>query len=237
MPMIQTDDGVRTARGGDGPRARRCCSCMNSRAIIAAGSRRFAAAQSALSLHHFLRPADTHRPTCPMIPTRTPKPRAVADAVAVLDAVGSEAERTSSAFSMGGFTAVHLAMLAYPDRLLSAVVAGAGYGCAARAARNSSGASARPSRRRSSPKAPAQVAQRYAVGPARVQFQNKNPRGWAQFAAALGEHSATGSALTMRGVQGARPSLYGLTERSRGDQRAGAHHCRRRGRGLPGAGA
>ena len=38
----------------------------------------------------------------------------------------------------------------------------------------------------------AQVAQRYAVGPARVQFQNKNPRGWAQFAAALSEHSATG---------------------------------------------
>jgi pimeloyl-ACP methyl ester carboxylesterase len=51
----------------------------------------------------------------------------------------------------------------------------------------------------------AKVAERYAVGPARVQFQNKNPRGWAEFAAAL-----AGCALTMRGVQAARPSLYEL---------------------------
>jgi pimeloyl-ACP methyl ester carboxylesterase len=57
-----------------------------------------------------------------------------------------------------------------------------------------------------------QVARRYAVGPARVQFQNKNPRGWAEFAAALAEHSAVGSALTMRGVQAARPSLYALRD-------------------------
>src|SRR6266536_1791511 len=56
------------------------------------------------------------------------------------------------------------------------------------------------------------VAARYAVGPARVQFQNKNPRGWAEFAAALGQHSALGAALTMRGVQAARPSLYRLRD-------------------------
>src|SRR5262249_5840237 len=56
------------------------------------------------------------------------------------------------------------------------------------------------------------VAARYAVGPARVQFQNKNPRGWAEFAAALAGHSALGAALTMRGVQAARPSLYDLRD-------------------------
>jgi pimeloyl-ACP methyl ester carboxylesterase len=55
------------------------------------------------------------------------------------------------------------------------------------------------------------VAERYAIGPARVQFQNKNPRGWAEFAEALASHSSLGSALTMRGVQAARPSLYALT--------------------------
>jgi pimeloyl-ACP methyl ester carboxylesterase len=54
------------------------------------------------------------------------------------------------------------------------------------------------------------VASRYAVGPARVQFQNKDPRGWAEFAAQLAEHSPVGAALTMRGVQRARPSLYDL---------------------------
>jgi pimeloyl-ACP methyl ester carboxylesterase len=58
----------------------------------------------------------------------------------------------------------------------------------------------------------AKVAERYAVGPARVQFQNKNPRGWAEFAAALAGHSSLGSALTMRGVQAGRPSLYALTD-------------------------
>jgi pimeloyl-ACP methyl ester carboxylesterase len=57
----------------------------------------------------------------------------------------------------------------------------------------------------------AAVAQRYAVGPARVQLQNKNPRAWREFAAALAGHSATGAALTMRGVQAGRPSLYDLT--------------------------
>src|SRR6185312_6167263 len=58
----------------------------------------------------------------------------------------------------------------------------------------------------------AKVAERYAVGPARVQFQNKNPRGWAEFAEALAGHSSLGSALTMRGVQAERPSLYALTD-------------------------
>jgi pimeloyl-ACP methyl ester carboxylesterase len=45
-----------------------------------------------------------------------------------------------------------------------------------------------------------------------VQFRNKNPRGWAEFAAALGEHSSVGSAMTMRGVQAGRPSLYALRD-------------------------
>jgi pimeloyl-ACP methyl ester carboxylesterase len=135
--------------------------------------------------------------------------RAVADAVAVLDGLGL-GQAHAVGLSMGGFTALHLT-LRHPDRVLSAVVAGAGYGapperaeafraeCAATAAAfEAEGAE--------------QVAQRYAVGPARVQFQNKNPRGWAEFAAALAQHSALGSALTMRGVQAARPSLYALRD-------------------------
>ena len=35
----------------------------------------------------------------------------------------------------------------------------------------------------------AKVAKRYSLGPTRVQFQNKDPRGWAEFAAQLAEHS------------------------------------------------
>ena len=133
--------------------------------------------------------------------------RAAEDAIAVLDGLGV-ARAHVAGLSMGGFTALHL-LLRYPDRVRSAVVAGTGYGaqperqepfrreCEAIAAAFEADGAAR-------------AAERYAVGPARVQFQNKNPRGWAEFASALAEHSALGSALTTRGVQAARPSLYAL---------------------------
>jgi pimeloyl-ACP methyl ester carboxylesterase len=45
-----------------------------------------------------------------------------------------------------------------------------------------------------------------------VQFENKDPRGFAEFAAMLAEHSALGSANTQLGVQKERPSLYDLVE-------------------------
>ena len=48
-------------------------------------------------------------------------------------------------------------------------------------------------------------------GPSRVQLQNKNQTVWEQFAAHLSEHSAVGSAYTLRHVQAERPSLYDLT--------------------------
>jgi pimeloyl-ACP methyl ester carboxylesterase len=56
----------------------------------------------------------------------------------------------------------------------------------------------------------AAFAEKYAYGPTRVQFANKDPRGFAQFKRELAEHSAIGSANTMLGVQGRRPSHYDL---------------------------
>jgi pimeloyl-ACP methyl ester carboxylesterase len=50
----------------------------------------------------------------------------------------------------------------------------------------------------------------YQIGPSRVQFQNKDPRGFAHFCAEFAKHSALGSALTLRGVQGRRPTVYSL---------------------------
>ena len=58
-------------------------------------------------------------------------------------------------------------------------------------------------------------AERYAYGPTRVQYQNKDPRGHAEFKAMLAEHSAVGSANTQQGVQKERPSLYDLVEEMR----------------------
>jgi pimeloyl-ACP methyl ester carboxylesterase len=55
-------------------------------------------------------------------------------------------------------------------------------------------------------------AEKYAYGPSRVQFENKDPRGFAEFKQILSEHSALGSANTQIGVQKERPSLYDLVE-------------------------
>lgn len=57
------------------------------------------------------------------------------------------------------------------------------------------------------------AAEAYALGPTRVQFQNKDPRGWREFADQLAEHSTEGAAHTMRGVQARRPSLYDLVDK------------------------
>jgi pimeloyl-ACP methyl ester carboxylesterase len=135
--------------------------------------------------------------------------QAVADAIAVLDGLAIPKAHVVG-LSMGGFAALHL-VLKHPERVSSAVVAGAGYGAqperaAAFRAESELIAAAFET------EGAAEVAGRYAVGPARVQFQNKNPRGWAEFAAALAGHCPLGAALTMRGVQAARPSLYAFTD-------------------------
>ena len=136
--------------------------------------------------------------------------RAVADAVAVLDALEIERAHVIG-MSMGGFCALHLG-LDHPERALSLVVAGCGYGAQPEARdgfRRECEAIASAFRQEGS----AAVAERYAVGPARVQLQNKNPEAWELFARRLAEHSPDGAALTMLGVQRERPSLYELTDR------------------------
>ena len=46
-----------------------------------------------------------------------------------------------------------------------------------------------------------------------VVLTSKDPRGWQEFVAHLAEHSALGSANTLRGVQKTRPSLYDLVDK------------------------
>jgi pimeloyl-ACP methyl ester carboxylesterase len=135
--------------------------------------------------------------------------RAVTDALSVLDSLGIESAHVVG-LSMGGFCALHLAM-AHPDRVLSATIGGVGYGAQPgkqEAFREECEAIARAFEQEGSE----QVAERYALGPARVQFLNKDANGHAEFARRLAEHSSTGSAATMRGVQKERPSLYDLAD-------------------------
>jgi pimeloyl-ACP methyl ester carboxylesterase len=136
--------------------------------------------------------------------------RARDDIRAVLDALSIDKAHVVG-LSMGGFATLHFGFT-YPQRARSLVVAGAGYG-AEPDKRAQFADEVEASARRFEEVEMARAAETYALGPTRVQFQNKDPRGWREFADDLTRHSARGSALTLRGVQKRRPSLYQLTER------------------------
>lgn len=138
--------------------------------------------------------------------------RAVQDIAAVMDAAKIDRAHVVG-LSMGGFAALHFG-LEFAQRALSLVVAGAGYGAEKQFEdyfRNVSLEVANQFERQGSKR----FAETYALGASRVQFQNKDPRGWREFADLLGEHSAVGAANTMRGVQARRPSIYDLESRLR----------------------
>lgn len=115
--------------------------------------------------------------------------------------------------SMGGYAVLHVG-LSHPELVRSMVVAGCGYGSVAgdreKFQQDSGQVAQRLEREGMAP-----VATIYAKGPTRVQFEDKDPRGWREFAEQLAGHSAIGSALTLRGVQGQRPSVYALEARMR----------------------
>ena len=136
--------------------------------------------------------------------------RACRDLLCVLDGLGVQQAHIVG-ISMGGFATLHFG-LNHPARARSLVVAGCGYG-AEPDKRAQFAAEAEVSARRFETMGMAAAAAAYALGPTRVQFQNKDRRGWQEFATHLAEHSSEGSARTMRGVQARRPSLYDLTAR------------------------
>src|SRR6266478_3501578 len=100
---------------------------------------------------------------------------------------------------------------AYPERASALVVAGCGYGAEPDKRQQFQEETARTAAQIVE-KGMAEVSKTYGAGPTRVQYLNKDPRGYAEFLAQLAEHSSQGSANTMRGVQGRRPSLWELTE-------------------------
>jgi pimeloyl-ACP methyl ester carboxylesterase len=135
--------------------------------------------------------------------------RAVGDAIAVLDHLGI-AKAHIVGLSMGGFCTLHLG-LNHPGRALSLTVGGCGYG-AEQDKREQFRAEALATANSFEKDGMVKTAERYTIGPTRVQYQNKDPRGWQEFARNMSEHSALGSANTMRGVQAERPSLYDLVD-------------------------
>ncbi len=138
--------------------------------------------------------------------------RAADDISAVLDHLGLDRAHVVG-LSMGGFATLHFGFR-HAARARSLTVAGCGYG-------------AEPDQRarfRAEAQAVADFiqnnsmaafAERYAYGPTRVQFENKDPRGFAEFKRMLAEHDARGAINTQLGVQRERPSLYDLADEMR----------------------
>jgi len=133
--------------------------------------------------------------------------RAADDIAAVLDHL-KIARAHVVGLSMGGFATLHFGFR-HARRALSLTVAGCGYG-AEKDQREKFRAEVETVVAFLRKEGMAAFAEKYAYGPTRVQFENKDSRGFAEFKQALAEHSAIGSANTQSGVQGQRPSLYDL---------------------------
>jgi 3-oxoadipate enol-lactonase len=131
------------------------------------------------------------------------------DALAVLDHLDI-ARAHFVGLSMGSYSSLQVGLNA-PERALSLTMAAVGSGsdlgkleafreqCRANAAQyDKIGA--------------AEVAKATREAPSRIPFLLKDPRGHADFYDALARHDAKGSANTMRGFQGGRPSIYTLTD-------------------------
>lgn len=136
--------------------------------------------------------------------------RAVADAVAVLDALGIERALVVGN-SMGGFATLHLG-LTRPDRCVGLVVAGCGYGAAPERA-DAFRADALALAEAYATQGSAAVAADYGNRPARLSLRERDEHAHDEHLRILAEHDPLGAELTMRGVQASRPSLYDLTER------------------------
>ena len=136
--------------------------------------------------------------------------RARDDIRAVLDALNIDKAHIVG-LSMGGFATLHFGFT-YADRTRSLVIAGCGYGAAPDKRAQFAG-EAEAAAKNFQQVGMAKAAEGYALGPTRVQFQNKDPRGWQEFATQLAEHSTEGAAQTLRGVQARRPSLFDLVDK------------------------
>jgi len=135
--------------------------------------------------------------------------QAGADAIALLDHLGI-ARAHFVGLSMGGFATVQIG-IDYPERVLSLSIASCGSG-----AEKSVYAQKQADFRQMADEIDAQGVQAFVrrcqADPTRASFQQADPRGWRQFCDRLGEHSDLGMSLTLRHVQGARPSLWDLQD-------------------------
>jgi len=141
--------------------------------------------------------------------TKYSQARAADDIGSVLDHLKIDKAHVVG-LSMGGFATLHFGFR-HPGKARSLVVAGCGYG-AEPGKREQFQAEADTIAKFIDDNDISVFAEKYAYGPTRVQFENKDPRGFAEFKQQLAEHSKLGARNTQLGVQRHRPSLYDLVD-------------------------
>ncbi|HKT53087.1 MAG TPA: alpha/beta hydrolase [Caulobacteraceae bacterium] len=134
------------------------------------------------------------------------------DVVRLMDALGIEQAHLVG-LSMGAYAGLQVAM-AYPDRVRSLVFSSGGSG-AFKVSRDQFKRDTHEGADRMMREGMEAGANGLAMGATRIQLLNKDPRGWEEFRRYMAEHSALGSALTLKNYQALRPSLYDYEDRLR----------------------
>ena len=151
----------------------------------------------------------------PSQPERYSQDIARDDVIALMDALKIERAHVVG-HSMGAYTALHVG-IRYPRRCLSVVAAGCGWGSSPDPEqRTALKALAADTGRMFAEEGIASAAAKYADALMRQAFKHKDPRGWAEFARMLAEHSAQGHALTMLNLQLRRPTLWEMEQQLKG---------------------
>lgn len=131
------------------------------------------------------------------------------DALAVLDHLKIDRAHLVG-LSMGAYSSLQIGLNA-PQRALSMTLAGVGSGSEIENL-DSWRKQCRANAEQFETLGSAEVAKVTREAPSRIPFLVKDPRGHADFYAALARHDARGSANTMRGFQGGRPSIFAMTD-------------------------
>jgi pimeloyl-ACP methyl ester carboxylesterase len=114
--------------------------------------------------------------------------------------------------SMGAYTALHVGIHA-PERCISVVAAGCGWGSTPDAAQREAMKTLAAETGKMFREAGIHIAAaKYADAPMRHAQKHKDPRGHAEFARMLAEHSAEGHAQTMFNLQLKRPTLWEMED-------------------------
>jgi pimeloyl-ACP methyl ester carboxylesterase len=133
------------------------------------------------------------------------------DVLALMDALKIDIAHVVG-HSMGAYTALH-AGIGAPARCLSVVAAGCGWGSTPDAKkREEMKALAAETGKMFAEEGIKSASAKYADAPMRQALKHKDPRGYAEFARQLAEHSALGHAQTMFNLQLKRPTLWEMEE-------------------------